>query len=129
MKRGCGKPAQRPRHRSNEGKPPEIDSASGRDRHRDHSRLLRQHDGAHQGRGAQDRVGQASRERPGAEDPNGLRLAFIVYGTENKPTPEESCRDIKILRPLSELDAGGKGELTRLISQLNVRGTRRLPIR
>jgi Mg-chelatase subunit ChlD len=54
--------------------------------------------------------------------PNGLRLAFIVYGTENKATPEESCRDIKILRPLSELDAGGKGELTRLISQLNVKG-------
>jgi len=54
--------------------------------------------------------------------PNGLRLAFIVYGTESKATPEESCRDIKILRPLSELDSGGKGELARLISQLNVKG-------
>jgi Mg-chelatase subunit ChlD len=54
--------------------------------------------------------------------PDGLRLAFIVYGTERKPTPEESCRDIKILRPLSELDATGKGELTRLIGKLTVHG-------
>jgi Mg-chelatase subunit ChlD len=54
--------------------------------------------------------------------PDGLRLAFIVYGTETKPTPEESCSDIKILRPLSELDAAGKGELTRLIGKLTVHG-------
>lgn len=54
--------------------------------------------------------------------PNGLRLAFIVYGTESKSTPEESCRDIKILRPLSELDAGAKEELVRMIGELNVKG-------
>jgi Mg-chelatase subunit ChlD len=54
--------------------------------------------------------------------PDGLRLMFIVYGTESKPTPEESCRDIKILRPLSELDAAGKAELVRLIGELTVHG-------
>jgi len=54
--------------------------------------------------------------------PDGLRLTFIVYGTESKPTPEESCLDIKILRPLSELDGAGKTELARMIADLQTHG-------
>lgn len=55
--------------------------------------------------------------------PDGLRLTFIVYGSESKSTQEESCRDIKIVRPLSELDAAGKVEMARIISQLSTHGS------
>ncbi len=52
--------------------------------------------------------------------PEGLEVTFVVYGHEafggaNDP---RNCQAVKVVRPLSPLDASGKAELSRLIGTL-----------
>lgn len=56
--------------------------------------------------------------------PDGLEVTFIIYGHEVFGGADDSrnCKSVKIARPLSPLDAKGKGELSRLIAKLKPTG-------
>jgi hypothetical protein len=53
------------------------------------------------------------------EVPDGVRLAFIIYGHDRA----QECNAVRVVRPLSPLDRKGKDELVRLIGGLQPVGS------
>jgi Mg-chelatase subunit ChlD len=56
--------------------------------------------------------------------PDGLNVTFVVYGHEAFGSADDprNCKAVKIARPLSVLDAAGKAELGRMISEIKPTG-------
>src|SRR5207302_1322572 len=56
--------------------------------------------------------------------PDGLNLAFMVYGHEVFPRLNDprNCQAVKVVRPLSEIDGKGKEELAQFIQKLQPTG-------
>ena len=50
--------------------------------------------------------------------PEGLNLAFLIYGHDK----DLKCQAVKVARPMSVLDAGGRAELVRIIAGLQPEG-------
>ena len=50
--------------------------------------------------------------------PEGLNLAFLIYGHDK----DLKCQAVKVARPMSVLDAGGRAELVRMIAGLQPEG-------
>lgn len=56
--------------------------------------------------------------------PEGMNVTFIVYGHEVFGSADDprNCQAVKVVRPLSRLDASGKSELDRVINGLKATG-------
>ncbi|MDZ4689619.1 MAG: VWA domain-containing protein [Planctomycetaceae bacterium] len=57
--------------------------------------------------------------------PEGLNVTFVIYGHEafGAANDPRNCQAVKVARPLSALDASGKGALAQLIAGLKPTGT------